>query len=99
MTTMSEDRDNQLLKDYHAVSILEETHNIPQNDAGMYHMVIQGCRELVSRCIMSNDPRRVIGLFYQLTILLRVLGRYEEVRLLRLIVHNLVRDYEQNHEI
>ena len=66
------------LKDYQDASKRLEAEAMiktPSNELELTHRLMSGTRELVCRCILSDDPRSLLFLFEQLHIVLKILGQ------------------------
>lgn len=68
-------------------------------DIEEYHQLVSATRELVCRNILAGDPRSLMYLLGQLSLLLNVIHRDGEANLLGRLVENLQRDFERDGRI
>lgn len=94
-----------LLDTYHEVSkhIETEASEFPpmqkkDKAKAQYHELTSTARELVSRCILSDDPRTLIFLIEQIGILLKIFGHLSSAGQLIVIARKLARHYLENTE-
>lgn len=97
---MSADSTKELLENYHDASKrLEARWKVEMQTADnkrKHHHLTTGARELVSRCILSDNPHSLLFLLCELEILLRVLGQPRAAHLLNTITKCLAIHYRDN---
>ncbi len=95
MPSDSFDSTKSVLHDYHDASHrLQARHaEAGQGRGESGKWLTSGARELMSRCILSGDPRSVVFLLREISILLRVLGQSEEAGKLEASAQKLARHY------
>ena len=92
---------NELLKNYHDASKRLERNQawqLGQSEEWIaeQRQLCAGTRELISRMIMSNDPRSLLHLIGELEILLRILGQPFMAGFLHVINDFLTSCFEKN---
>ncbi len=88
----------QLLKNYHDASKRVEIIGgafLAEKGKELDSQLLISARELVSRCILSDDPRSLVCLFLELEILLRVLGQLASAECAGHIHQHLAKFFEK----
>ena len=96
---MPSESTEQLLANYHDASqrlqaIWES--RLPTDEAKeLYNQLTKANRELISRCILNDDPRGFVFLIEEMVIVLKILGQPTAANYLDIAVQHLIRCYEQ----
>ncbi len=89
----------QFLEDYHDASKRLAASALacvpPDEDRELFVKLTTAARELISRCILSNDPRSLFCLIGELTIVMRVLGQSKAAKCLHAANYHLAEYYKK----
>lgn len=80
-----------LLKNYHDASKRKEAwgrSNLIRDgeNTEAWDKLTAVCREAVSRCILSDDPRVIIHLFYELSLVMKIVGQIRVAEAIEAVV-------------
>jgi len=94
---MASESTQQLLKDYHTASMAAQVKwqgelNTEETKKA-YGQFASSNRELISRCILSDDPRSLMFLLEEMEIILTVLRHFDAVEHIQLAGQQLVEFY------
>ena len=90
------DTPNQILADYHDASRkIEAAMPMTDEERESFRPLFDAGRELVSRCILDDDPRKLIFLLTEIGILLQVIGQTNAAKRLNDTAEYLTDHYDE----